>query len=236
MNLNHQQNEQNGIRPINPIQLQGPIALGPKSTRCMVSPLPILSDDMHSTRLGVVSGHFDTPNESMVLSQESNQRSRSRSPPRCPPRCRPQDGQSSQSQEQRNKTGFDSHPSEWKVPFVGQDPKTGKVYFIDTSLDAPNMNSTILRNRHLWYQCPFNIHHTIKTSKKFVTHLKRCYYLSQQGYNGRRSKKESQDWILCEFNFHHKVHKDYIHTHYRDNCPQMIMDVSLKWNKKETAV
>lgn len=132
----------------------------------------------------------------------------------------------------RGKTGFDAPQQEWKIQFVGQDPVTGKVYFIDTSPYATNWNATILCNRHLWYQCPFNPHHLIKTSKKFVTHIRRCINQSHLGYNGKQSQKEVKNWLACEFNSKHRVHKDYMVTHYLQNCAELRMDLTTAWYQK----
>lgn len=187
--------------------------------------------------------------ESGALSHmESKEKERSRSPPRCPHGCGKQYNKGSQferestphgvpSEQVRAKTGFDIHHQEWKVPFVGQDPVTGKVYFIDTTPNATNLNTTILCKRHLWYQCPFNTYHLIKTSKKFVTHIRRCIQQSPLGYNGKQSQKEVKNWLVCKFNSNHRVHKDYMITHYLQNCPEQVKSLSLSWeeNKEETA-
>ena len=125
------------------------------------------------------------------------------------------------SEEVRGKTGFDSPHQDWKIPFIGQDPVTGKVYFIDTSPNATNWNATVFCKRHLWYQCPFNTFHLIKTSKKFVAHIQRCINQSALGYNGKQSQKEVKNWHVCEFNPKHRVHKDFLITHYLQNCAEL---------------
>ena len=106
----------------------------------------------------------------------------------------------------------------WKTPFLGVDPRTGKIWFIDTAHQAKNLHTTILRERRLWHQCPFDFFHKIKTDKKFVRHLKRCYSTSLLGLNGKRSKKEAEKWLTCQYNVNHKVHKDYEVIHYVQNC------------------
>ena len=191
-----------------------------------------------------------TPEKGVLSQQTEPSGAESRSPPRCPPRCGKQHNKGPQrekresvaravpSGEMRGKTGFDAPQHEWKIPFFGQDPVTGKVYFIDTSPNATNWNTTILCNRHLWHKCPFNPHHLIKTSKKFVTHIRRCINQSHLGYNGKQSQKEVKNWYWCEFNSKHRVHKDYMITHYLQNCAEMRMDLTTAWyqNKRETEV
>ena len=142
------------------------------------------------------------------------------------------------SEEVRGKTGFDSPQQDWKIPFIGQDPVTGKVYFIDTSPNASNWNATVFCKRHLWYQCPFNTFHLIKTSKKFVAHIQSCLNKSALGYNGKQSQKEVKNWHVCEFNPNHRVHKDYMVTHYLQNCAEMRKELTSAYyqTKGTTAV
>ena len=117
--------------------------------------------------------------------------------------------------------GFEREEREykaWKSPFLGVDPRSGKIWFIDTAHQAKNLHTTILRERRLWHQCPFNIFHKIKTDKKFVRHLKSCHSTSSLGFNGKRSKKEAEKWLTCQYNVNHKIHQDYEVIHYIQNC------------------
>ena len=191
--------------------------------------------------------HRTTPERTVLSNPEPNGK-QSRSPPRCLSRCGKQHSKGSQSEkrdttsyavpskEVRAKTGFDVSQQDWKIPFVGQDPVSGKVYFIDTSPNATNFNANILCKRHLWYQCPFNPYHLIKTSKKFVTHIQRCIHQSHLGYNGKQSEKEVKNWLVCEFNSKHRVHKDYMITHFLQNCDEVRMDLTAAWYQNKRVI
>ena len=185
------------------------------------------------------SAHHCSKPETTPESVPSKQTERSRSPPRCFPRCERQHNQDSQSNARESfshslpsgkkigKTGYDSPQQEWKIPFIGQDPKTAKVYFIDISKYATNLNTTILCKRHLWHQCPFNHYHLIKSSKKFVTHIQRCIHQSLNGNNGKQSLKEVKKWHVCEHNSNHLVHEDYKIRHYLENCVDLKKKLTL---------
>ena len=242
MNSNHQVEENNGRTPEVPRfsgNLDGNLLdLGPYGCDGDNSLAPL-----HTIWSPEATG------ENLVLSEtESKAQEQSGSHLRYLPKCRREHNQNAQCErpelppqavpfkEVSQTTGFDTPQQSWKVPFMGQDPVTGKVYFIDTSPYATNLNTTVLCKRHLWHQCPFNDYHLIKTAKKFVTHTRRCIHQSAQGYNGKQSQREVKNWIECQFNSNHRVHKNYLIQHYLNNCSDLKRELTLAWKTQETAV
>ena len=100
-----------------------------------------------------------------------------------------------------------------------------KIWFVDTKKHAKNKHAVIVeRDRTNRFRCPFDTKHRIKKAKRYVKHVRKCFWGSRKGHNGEKAKLEASRWNKCKYDPTHLVHTDYALYHYFYNCPNSIIN------------